>query len=149
MCIRTLEGGHVETVSSLAWLQDGSGFFSAGLDRKIIHWVSRSCFHIECRVWDTAPSSLRTNPPTQNSNGSLKEEWPQAPIRITDMTLTPDGTRLVAVGMDAPASDGTPSRGIESQDGTSGPANPLLSLGSPKGANRLVVFDISSKEPVL
>ena len=65
------------------------------------------------------------------------------------MTVTPDSTRLVAVGLDVHAQDGTPSRGVDSVDGSSSATNPLLSLGSPKGSNRLVVFDISSKQPVL
>lgn len=38
LCIRSLEE-HSETVTSLAWLPDGTGFISGGLDRKIIHWV--------------------------------------------------------------------------------------------------------------
>lgn len=40
ICIRTLDSGHEDTVSSLLWLPDGSGVISSGLDRKIIHWVS-------------------------------------------------------------------------------------------------------------
>ncbi len=31
---------HEEVVTGLAWLPDGMGFISAGLDRKIILWVS-------------------------------------------------------------------------------------------------------------
>jgi WD40 repeat protein len=31
---------HTETVSALVWLPDDSGFISAGMDRKIIVWVS-------------------------------------------------------------------------------------------------------------
>jgi WD repeat-containing protein 26 len=30
---------HAEVVTALAWLPDGSGFISGGLDRKIILWV--------------------------------------------------------------------------------------------------------------
>jgi WD40 repeat protein len=37
-CIRVLDG-HSETVTAVAWLPDGSGFISGGLDRKIILWV--------------------------------------------------------------------------------------------------------------
>ena len=30
---------HTDVVTALAWLPDGSGFISGGLDRKIILWV--------------------------------------------------------------------------------------------------------------
>lgn len=41
-----LEQIHEEPVTSLSWLSDGSGFISAGLDRKIIIWVcTRSVLH--------------------------------------------------------------------------------------------------------
>ena len=30
---------HSDVVTALAWLPDGSGFISGGLDRKIILWV--------------------------------------------------------------------------------------------------------------
>lgn len=43
MCLRELDS-HEETVSALEWLPDGSGFLSAGLDRKIILWVKISRF---------------------------------------------------------------------------------------------------------
>lgn len=45
LCIRCLKEPS-ETVTSLAWLPDGSGFISGGLDRKIIHWV----VHVSLRV---------------------------------------------------------------------------------------------------
>ena len=32
---------HSDVVTSLAWLPDGSGFISGGLDRKIFLWVRR------------------------------------------------------------------------------------------------------------
>ena len=57
------------------------------------------------------------------------------------MSITPDGTRLVAVGMDHSSPDVTP----QADASRSG----LLSLGSKKGSNRMVVFDIASKLPVL
>lgn len=38
ICTRVLEA-HTEVVTSLAWLPDGTGFISGGLDRKIILWV--------------------------------------------------------------------------------------------------------------
>ncbi|KAH6918387.1 WD repeat-containing protein [Coprinopsis sp. MPI-PUGE-AT-0042] len=72
VCIRTMDT-HEETISSISWLPDGSGFYSAGLDRKIILW---------------------------DSEGNLKEDWPPAPIRIHGHCLSRDGSRLVAIGQD-------------------------------------------------
>lgn len=39
--------GHEEVVTGLAWLPDGIGFISAGLDRKIILWVCPFPFSIK------------------------------------------------------------------------------------------------------
>ncbi|KAF5315776.1 hypothetical protein D9611_004875 [Ephemerocybe angulata] len=120
VCIRTLEERHQETVSSIVWLADGSGFISAGLDRKIIHW---------------------------NADGTVKQDWGLTTIRITDMALTPDGTRLVAVGMEHATPDVTPSRGSQPVELVG--ANPVVTLGSPKGGNRMVIFDLTSKHALM
>ncbi|KAF9532157.1 WD40 repeat-like protein [Crepidotus variabilis] len=71
-CIRTLED-HTETVTALAWLPDGSGFISGGLDRKITIW---------------------------NADGKLRDSWGTTAIRLTDFSITPDFKRLIAVGME-------------------------------------------------
>ncbi|KII88044.1 hypothetical protein PLICRDRAFT_30507 [Plicaturopsis crispa FD-325 SS-3] len=81
-CLRVLQS-HTDTVSSLLWLPDGSGFVSGGLDRKIIFW---------------------------DSEGMERETW--GAIRVTDLAVTPDFTRLVAVGIynTPPAAGGTENR---------------------------------------
>ncbi|KAF5381032.1 hypothetical protein D9615_004152 [Tricholomella constricta] len=71
LCIRSLEQ-HTETVTALAWLPDGSGFISGGLDRDIMHW---------------------------DADGNLREKWAATGIRITDLAVTPDFARLVTVGI--------------------------------------------------
>ncbi|OBZ72373.1 Metacaspase-1 [Grifola frondosa] len=71
LCLRELEA-HTEVVTALAWLPDGSGFISGGLDRTII-------------LWDV--------------DGKQRDSWGQTPIRVIDLMVTPDFTRLVAVGM--------------------------------------------------
>ncbi|KZP21192.1 WD40 repeat-like protein [Athelia psychrophila] len=79
-CIRTLEDGkdgqvsrgHVETVTAISWIPDGSGFVSGGLDKKIILW---------------------------DANGSFQHSWGTTAMRITDLTVTPDLARVVAVGI--------------------------------------------------
>lgn len=52
-CIRTLEDGkdgqnrgHMETVTAICWVPDGSGFVSGALDKKIILWVCSLTLHI-------------------------------------------------------------------------------------------------------
>lgn len=121
LCIRQLDGGHEETVSSIQWLNDGSGFISAGLDRRIIHW---------------------------NADGTMRDNWGFSTLRITDMSLTPDGTRLVAVGMEHTTHPDAPlSRGGQLIDLVG--ANPAVTLGSPRGGNRMIIFDLASKQALL
>ncbi|EIW84917.1 WD40 repeat-like protein [Coniophora puteana RWD-64-598 SS2] len=69
--LRTLDE-HQETVTALSWLPDGSGFISGSLDRKIVTW---------------------------DSDGKKRDSWPISPMRITDMAISPDFSRLVTVGM--------------------------------------------------
>lgn len=74
----------------------------------------------------------------------MKEDWGLSPIRVTHMALTPDGTRLVAVGIEHAAPEvpraGQPIKVVG--------MNPLVTLGS-KGGNRMMVFDITSKQALL
>ncbi|KAH7910762.1 WD40 repeat-like protein [Hygrophoropsis aurantiaca] len=69
--IRSLES-HVETVSALVWLPDGSGFISSSLDHKIISW--------DC-------------------DGKQLEIWNNVHMRVTDIAVSPDFKRLVTIGM--------------------------------------------------
>ena len=41
-CMQVLDA-HSDVVTALAWLPDGTGFISGGLDRKIILWVRVFC----------------------------------------------------------------------------------------------------------
>lgn len=93
--IRTLET-HTDVVTALVWLPDGSGFISGGLDRKIILWVSVSPDAMDSVRW------LKLW--YQDADGKQRDSWGRTPIRVTDLAITPDFTRLVAIGMyDAPA----------------------------------------------
>ncbi|TFK30111.1 WD repeat-containing protein [Coprinopsis marcescibilis] len=127
VCLRTLEV-HTDTISSLSWLPDGSGFFSGALDRKIIHW---------------------------DAEGKLAEEWGPMNIRVTGLCVTPDGTRLVAVGMEnvftpsGNASDGPQSRGVPPDAAAAGIANiDAAPPGSSKGGHKMVVYDMNTKEQI-
>ncbi|KAF8637401.1 hypothetical protein AX17_002896 [Amanita inopinata Kibby_2008] len=121
VCLRSLEE-HTETVTALAWLPDGSGFISGGLDRKIIQW---------------------------DADGKLKESWGVTSIRVTDLVITPDFSRLVAIGMhhQLPSETG-PSRaqpGDHQPYATNGGAvSPSSQARSTN--NRLIVYDIATKQ---
>ncbi|KZT71398.1 WD40 repeat-like protein [Daedalea quercina L-15889] len=114
LCIRSLEA-HTDVVTALAWLPDGSGFISGGLDRKIILW---------------------------DADGKQRDSWGQSPIRVTDLTVTPDFTRLVAVGMyDVPAN--VPGPTATPQENGNQP-------GATRNAeNRVIVYDLLTKQPQL
>ncbi|OJT04343.1 WD repeat-containing protein 26 [Trametes pubescens] len=116
--IRTLEQ-HTDVVTALAWLPDGSGFISGGLDRKIILW---------------------------DADGKLRDTWNRTPIRVTDLQVSPDFTRLVAVGMyDAPSIP--PGPGV-TQDG--GGMGGVAAGGASAGRvseTRIIIYDLATKQP--
>ncbi|KAG8934591.1 hypothetical protein FRC02_009671 [Tulasnella sp. 418] len=68
--IREMEG-HTEGVSAIIPLPDGSGYVSGGMDHKIIFW---------------------------DIEGKQKSIWP-GQIRILDLAVSPDGSKLVVVGV--------------------------------------------------
>ncbi|KAF7778551.1 hypothetical protein Agabi119p4_2896 [Agaricus bisporus var. burnettii] len=133
VCLETLTE-HTETVTALAWLPDGSGFISGALDGKIIHW---------------------------NADGKLHESWGITPIRVTDLAITPDLTRLVTIGMDrksilppqprpgpgAPTSNINNNGGDQSSasGGTNGTGN--QGNGATKNINKLIIYDLGTKRP--
>ncbi|KAF8891225.1 WD40 repeat-like protein [Infundibulicybe gibba] len=121
VCMRDLED-HSEPVTALAWLPDGSGFISGGLDRRIILW---------------------------DADGSLRDSWGATAIRVTDLAITPDFTRLVTVGIPAAPSgnDTSPSRPPQVGDSTSVAAggNPVPN-GSRTTDNQMIVYDLNTKQ---
>ncbi|KAF8623533.1 hypothetical protein AX15_006309 [Amanita polypyramis BW_CC] len=124
VCLRTLED-HTETVTALAWLPDGSGFISGGLDRKIIQW---------------------------NVDGKLKESWGCTAIRVTDLAVTPDLTRLVTIGMhhQLPTETNPPARTPPGDHhlhpAGAGAVPPATIPGNTN--NRLIVYDLASKKVI-
>ncbi|KAH9066423.1 WD40-repeat-containing domain protein [Lactarius vividus] len=101
ICIRTIEA-HIETVSALAWAPDGSGFISGSQDRKINLW---------------------------GFDGKQRDSWGTT-IRIADIAVSPDCTRLVAVGTFA--------------------RDPVLSTPTPdRPENLMIVYDLTTKRPEL
>jgi WD repeat-containing protein 26 len=111
--IRTLEA-HNETVTALAWLPDNSGFISGGMDRKII-------------LWDT--------------HGNQRDSWGTTTIRVTDLSVTPDMRRVVALGMYFPSAP------TAHDDGSTPPITLSSSAGAAKAKeNRMIIYDFASKQ---
>ncbi|KAK2466746.1 hypothetical protein APHAL10511_001004 [Amanita phalloides] len=125
VCLRTLEE-HSEPVTALAWLPDGSGFISGGLDRKINQW---------------------------DADGKLKESWGTTAIRITDLAITPDYTRLVTIGMHhlLPSEQNAPARTPPNDHqlyagGVASVATASSATLNRNTNNRLIVYDLATKQ---
>ncbi|KAG6837267.1 hypothetical protein H0H93_012272 [Arthromyces matolae] len=117
ICTRTLDA-HKETVTALVWLPDGSGFISGGLDRNIIHW---------------------------DFDGNLRDKWGETGIRITDLTITPDFTRLVSVGIQhLPIS--IVNEGFTGREVQSGDAAAAGAAAARASENRMVIYDLRTKQ---
>lgn len=113
---------------------------SASLDRKIYSWVCATFRGISEYV------SLLL----QDMSGKLRDDWSGVPIRVTDMAVTPDMTRLVTVGMDyvaMPLATADSSRGV-SREPTPPPTsngNGVTVNGGRPSENRMIIYDLKSK----
>ena len=122
LCIRELTRHLRDSeISSLTYLHDGSGFVSAGMDRKII-------------VYD--------------NDGGVRDEWPLAPVRISDHAISPDGAYLVAVGMLEMAG---PNASLQLGNGHAHAHSAVNAPGGRPGASSLrpqrkvVIYDFKSR----
>ncbi|KAH9981139.1 WD40 repeat-like protein [Lactifluus volemus] len=125
ICIRTIEA-HTETVSALAWVPDGSGFISASQDRKINLW---------------------------GSDGKQRDSWGITAIRITDLAVTPDFTRLVAVGESArdmnPVLPTTRGDSVATSSASRNGNNNTSSSAPRTREHLMIVYDLATKQPEL
>ncbi|KAI0332631.1 WD40 repeat-like protein [Cubamyces sp. BRFM 1775] len=125
--VRSLDQ-HTEVVTALAWLPDGSGFISGGLDRKIILW---------------------------DADGKMRDSWGRTPIRVTDLMVTPDFTRLVAVGMydtmhAPPEAAAVAAAGGTGAGAAAGAGGAGAGAGIPRVAEtRIIIYDLATKQPEL
>ncbi|RDX46846.1 WD40 repeat-like protein [Lentinus brumalis] len=120
LCIRVLND-HTDVVTALAWLPDGSGFISGGLDRKICLW---------------------------DADGKLRDQWGRTPIRVTDLMVTPDFTRLVAVGMyDAPSLPGLNPQESGTAQASGASAGAAASANKSSSETRIIIYDLATKQP--
>ncbi|KAI0032289.1 WD40 repeat-like protein [Vararia minispora EC-137] len=124
-CIRSIETAHTETVSALAWVPDGSGFVSGSQDRKIILW---------------------------GADGKQRDSWGFTPIRITDLAISADYTRLVAVGECAPSPSALGGPSSSREDSATPPAPGRTAFAgatssSPRlGEYQMIVYDPRTKQ---
>lgn len=127
VCMRTIET-HTETVTAIRWLPDNSGFMSAGLDRRIL-------------IWDP--------------EGNQRDSWGMAPIRVTDLDVSPNMAMVVAVGIihlpptpHPPASTGTsPAPGARGDSTSQSSQSQSHAPGyTVKAENRMVVYDMVAKQ---
>ncbi|KAG5338183.1 hypothetical protein C0989_008032 [Termitomyces sp. Mn162] len=117
VCTKTLDI-HRETVTALAWLPDGTGFISGGLDRNIV-------------LWDI--------------EGNIRDKWGETGIRITDLAITPDFSCLVTVGMQH-LPFGIINEGITGREVQSGDAAAAGAAAARASENRMVIYDLTTKQ---
>lgn len=115
-CIRELNA-HEDMVSALEWLPDGTGFLSGGMDRKIL-------------LWDAVDHH--------------EELWIKTTIRVTDLALASDLSRLVVIGLE-PLPISQPKLSSQQDVQNSGvPSSSQQSVNSKE--NRLIIYDFASKK---
>jgi WD repeat-containing protein 26 len=82
----------------------------------------------------------------------LYDNWGPTPIRVTDLAITPDLTRLVTVGMyyhpSLPPSGDSPQPNRNNSDSASlgSGGNGLLVNGSKGSDTRMIVYDLLTKQ---
>ncbi|SGZ22426.1 BQ5605_C022g09486 [Microbotryum silenes-dioicae] len=121
-CIATLNQ-HAYQIGALAWFPDGKGFASGGMDSKIY-------------FWDLA--------------GNITESLQNSPSRVIDLAITPDGSRLVAVGRVDTSPSVLASRDqSRTQSGADTPAQLASNLRvpiEPKHDNRISIYTLADRK---
>lgn len=121
---------------------------SAGLDRKILIWVG-TCHE---RI---LYGQLINN--VQDPEGNQRDSWGMAPIRVTDLDVSPNMTKVVAVGIihlpptpHPPASTGTsPAPGARGDTGSQSSQSQSHSPSyTVKAENRMIVYDMTTKQTI-
>ena len=81
----------------------------------------------------------------------MRDTWERTSIRVTDLMVTPDFTRLVAVGMyDSPAATAANPQDAAAPQGGAGAvpgANTGASANKSSSETRIIIYDLSTKQP--
>lgn len=78
----------------------------------------------------------------QNTDGQRREIWGMLPVRVTHMVVTPDFTRLVAIGLRAPS---PVDPRVESDSPPAGANGGSTSSPPPRDEHRFLVFDYATR----
>ena len=93
----------------------------------------------------------------QDIEGNQRDSWGMATIRVTDLDVSPNMTKVVAVGIihlppppHPPSSTGTsPAPGARGDSASQSPqAQPHTPGSPPKQENRMIVYDMTTKRTV-
>ncbi|KAG0143927.1 hypothetical protein CROQUDRAFT_672674 [Cronartium quercuum f. sp. fusiforme G11] len=113
-CIATMVK-HEYDVSALSWLPDGHGFVSGGMDSDVLFW---------------------------DLKGQNTFTWRVSPSRVLDLAVSPDGKRLVAIGL--ASVNATSSHTESSHDHRTSEASNGTD-GSKNKQRRIHIFNIAEK----
>jgi hypothetical protein len=94
----------------LSWLPDNSGFISGAMDRKIILW---------------------------DAHGKQRDSWGTTTVRVTDLAVTPDMRRVIALGMYRSSPPG--------HEGAT-PITPSASSADVSREDHIIIYDFASKQ---
>jgi WD repeat-containing protein 26 len=79
----------------------------------------------------------------QDVDGKQRDTWGTTAIRVTDLAVTPDLTRVVAVGMyHQPVPPANPHNGPDPGTGAASGFS-----GAPQRQTRMIVYDMATKQP--
>ncbi|KAG8992009.1 hypothetical protein FRB90_001136, partial [Tulasnella sp. 427] len=136
--------GHTENVSAIVALPDGSGYVCGGMDKKITFW---------------------------DNKGVLVDEWTSPAMRVLDLAVTPDGTKLIVAAVvhagglwepsveqgfrprdksppKPPSSRSSLHNGLSHRGSSSGLGGGASTASSMTGSSQLMMFDEDSGLPM-
>jgi len=119
---------------------------SAGLDRRILIFVGIHLF-----IWKVTELTNRV----QDAEGNQGNSWGMTTIRVTDLDVSPNMTKVVAVGIIhlpptpyPPSSAGASLTPGARGDSTSQSPQAQSQAYLPKPENRMIVYDMITKQTV-
>jgi WD repeat-containing protein 26 len=115
-------------VHALSWLPNDDGFLSGGMDRKVIIWVRSFPGFIGISEVQLA---------IQNKDGTIRDSLSLS-LRIADLAVTPDLSRVVVVGLESVKEEVMANRAGEQQQQI-----------PPRIEHKMVVYDLQDKREEL